>query len=75
MQRYLIEHRLVDPYYVEYVLSTAKPDVVDHLIADTVRAFRQQGLQTAVVTESIPEGWLVSCIAIELEQLIVNSEQ
>lgn len=67
MERYLLAQTIVDPFCVEYLLSTAKPDVVDALTQETVSDFRSRGLQTAVLTESTPQGWRVSCIAIALQ--------
>lgn len=72
MQQYLLSEKQIDPFYVEFYLSTAKPDVVDALTTETVRTFREQGLQTAILTESSEEGWRVSCIAIALEQVNSN---
>lgn len=69
MERYLIERRSVDPFYEEYLLSTAKPDVVDTLTQDTVSRFRDLGLQTAILTEAAAGGWRVACIAIALEPM------
>ena len=67
MQSILLAEREVDSFYIEFLLSTAKPDVVDALTQATILRFREQGLQTAVLTEAVSEGWLISCIAIQLE--------
>lgn len=68
---HLIEKKVIDPYYIQFIVDTDDEEIIDRILDETVEMFSSKGFKTAILTtlhsdEPNQKLYMVKCAAMKI---------